>query len=159
MIRGAIYHVKGIYTYAFGSSSTRMALNFHVWLSLVSTPCTEVIPTLLLPPATLPDSTTERVGRGNAPAKNVTPCKTNSHLTFWYVTVPDCPTLFLKTSLQIYSDLPPIPLEYHRGLECCNKAALSSLESAFISSLSLLVRGKQPTTVQLPNLEKSATIY
>lgn len=75
VIREAIYHVKAFYTYAFKSSSTRMALRFHTWPSLMSTQHTEVILSLLLPPATHPDSTAGRVVRGNAPGKNFTQCK------------------------------------------------------------------------------------
>lgn len=74
-IREAIYHVKGVYTYAFKSSSTRMALSFHIWPSLMLTQCTEVILSLLPPPATRPDSTAGRVVRGNVPGKSFTPCR------------------------------------------------------------------------------------
>lgn len=80
VIREAIYHVKGIYIRAFKSSFTRMAQSFHIWPSLALTQCREPIPSLLLLPATLPDSTTGRAVRGNVPG--FTPCKTNSHLSF-----------------------------------------------------------------------------
>lgn len=45
--REAIYHVKGIYTYAFKSSSTRMAQSFHMWLRFAPTQRTDPIPPAL----------------------------------------------------------------------------------------------------------------
>lgn len=64
VIRGAIYHVKGIYTYAFKGCPPRMALGFHGWPSFISTQHTEEIPSLLLLPATLPDFRAGRAVKG-----------------------------------------------------------------------------------------------